>query len=109
MNHLDGIGNDLTFIKTFMYGTTLTFGICVVYVLCCKVWGLWLFVCLIHLEVGNKNNTWFLKNLYSNELFPMQPMEIYVDDEAKLTLHGLVQVLLEFKFYACLLLSFVPT
>lgn len=27
-----------------------------------------------------------------------QPMEIYVDDEAKLTLHGLVQVSLLFKF-----------
>lgn len=25
-------------------------------------------------------------------LVPFQPMEIYVDDEAKLTLHGLVQV-----------------
>jgi hypothetical protein len=24
--------------------------------------------------------------------FKLQPMEIYVDDEAKLTLHGLVQV-----------------
>jgi hypothetical protein len=28
-----------------------------------------------------------------------QPMEIYVDDEAKLTLHGLVQVL-----YPCMLI-----
>lgn len=30
-----------------------------------------------------------------------QPMEIYVDDEAKLTLHGLVQVL-----YPCMLITF---
>lgn len=31
--------------------------------------------------------------VFSNFTFvPLQPMEIYVDDEAKLTLHGLVQV-----------------
>ena len=30
--------------------------------------------------------------------FPLQPMEIYIDDEEKLTLHGLVQVLNLFEF-----------
>ncbi|RWW86125.1 hypothetical protein BHE74_00005113 [Ensete ventricosum] len=29
--------------------------------------------------------------LFNLTFFPFQPMEIYVDDEAKLTLHGLVQ------------------
>ena len=31
-------------------------------------------------------------NIIYCDLSPFQPMEIYVDDEAKLTLHGLVQV-----------------
>ena len=43
-----------------------------------------------------------------------QPMEIYVDDEAKLTLHGLVQVrtivccMFGRKFLICILLTFIP-
>ena len=31
-------------------------------------------------------------NIIYCDICPFQPMEIYVDDEAKLTLHGLVQV-----------------
>lgn len=36
--------------------------------------------------------------LFNLTFFPFQPMEIYVDDEAKLTLHGLVQVLIKLIF-----------
>ena len=33
-----------------------------------------------------------LANILYSDICSLQPMEIYVDDEAKLTLHGLVQV-----------------
>lgn len=33
------------------------------------------------------------------DICSLQPMEIYVDDEAKLTLHGLVQVLYILKLF----------
>ncbi|RWW04549.1 hypothetical protein GW17_00032215 [Ensete ventricosum] len=35
--------------------------------------------------------------LFNLTFFPFQPMEIYVDDEAKLTLHGLVQGCIIFR------------
>ena len=35
----------------------------------------------------------YVVSVIQSNIFPFQPMEIYVDDEAKLTLHGLVQVL----------------
>ena len=44
---------------------------------------------------------WLLiNNCYDDEnwtLFPLQPMEVYVDDEAKLTLHGLQQHYVKLK------------
>ena len=33
----------------------------------------------------------------TNYVFPLQPMEVYVDDEAKLTLHGLQQHYVKLK------------
>ena len=44
-----------------------------------------LFCCGFHIKKG-------CPNMSSCDFCPLQPMEIYVDDEAKLTLHGLVQV-----------------
>ena len=40
------------------------------------------------------------------DISSFQPMEIYVDDEAKLTLHGLVQVEFNFPRAVCGLLNY---
>lgn len=40
-----------------------------------------------------------LPNMIYCDICSLQPMEIYVDDEAKLTLHGLVQVCYKKLFY----------
>jgi hypothetical protein len=37
-------------------------------------------------------------NMIYNDICSFQPMEIYVDDEAKLTLHGLVQVCIQILY-----------
>ena len=60
-----------------------------------------LFVYLLLLSFGCCR-IWYFDALYIDTRF-FQPMEIYVDDETKLTFHGLVQVssMLFFLQYFC--------
>lgn len=51
-------------------------------------------VCMFFLSVGLVLISLFkwCFDIFRHVISSFQPMEIYVDDEAKLTLHGLVQV-----------------